>query len=88
MSRWGGDDGWGGEDEGWKLPGIPCPKCKKLRCVYNGNYFCKACDWALPDEVLTKAEMYWFGAAYLTVMRVMGRAPDLDQFEQIMTKGH
>lgn len=28
--------------------GVPCPSCGDP-IVYNGNYFCTICEWAMPD---------------------------------------
>lgn len=30
--------------------GQPCPRCNLLSVVYNGNYFCAECDWAMSDQ--------------------------------------
>lgn len=39
-----------GEYGGDHVKGIQCPKCKKETVVYNGNYFCLYCIWAMPEQ--------------------------------------
>lgn len=29
--------------------GEPCPKCRRKTIVYNGNYFCTHCNWAMGE---------------------------------------
>jgi hypothetical protein len=28
---------------------LPCPGCGLEKCVYNGNYYCTSCTWAMPE---------------------------------------
>jgi len=30
--------------------GAQCPECGNYRVVYNGNYFCECCDWAMDEN--------------------------------------
>lgn len=36
------------------VEGFTCPKCRRRRIVYNGNYFCEGmdegCNWALGER--------------------------------------
>ena len=29
--------------------GQTCPRCRRETVVYNGNYFCTLCDWAMGE---------------------------------------
>ena len=31
--------------------GQTCPRCHEYAVVYNGNYFCTRCDWAMSKDV-------------------------------------
>jgi len=31
--------------------GQVCPKCLAYEVVYNGNYFCMHCDWAMSRDI-------------------------------------
>lgn len=33
------------------VEGQACPGCHKTTVIYNGNYFCTACDWAMDEEL-------------------------------------
>ena len=33
------------------VKGQTCPKCLSFEVVYNGNYFCTHCDWAMGRDV-------------------------------------
>lgn len=75
------------DDEPWKLPSIPCPSCDELKIVYEGNYWCTSCDWALPErheKPLSRELLYWYSLAYMIVMDVMGNKPDLTAVDRIM----
>lgn len=77
--------------EGTWLPGIVCPKCGKVECEYEGNYYCSSCDWSLPDTEpgrrLTKSLRNWYALAYTTVMTVRGEKADPAVVERIMRLG-
>lgn len=30
--------------------GQACPKCRRYTVVYDGNYFCSACPWAMSES--------------------------------------
>jgi hypothetical protein len=32
------------------VKGQKCPACKREQVVYNGNYFCTNCDWAMGEQ--------------------------------------
>lgn len=79
--------------EGTWLPGIVCPKCGKVECEYEGNYYCASCDWVLPDHHgdnrrLIKSMRNWFALAYTTVMNVRGEKADPEVVERIMREGY
>lgn len=49
-----------------------CPECEG-QCVYNGNYFCIQCEWALPEYELLPSPSRewlhkWFEEAYASLM--------------------
>ena len=37
-------------DYGDPVIGVSCPKCGVGQVVYNGNYFCDTCKWAMKDR--------------------------------------
>ena len=30
--------------------GVKCPKCRQESVVYNGNYYCDSCEWAMEEN--------------------------------------
>jgi hypothetical protein len=34
----------------WRVRGEPCPRCHTENVVYNGNYYCEHCDWAMGEQ--------------------------------------
>jgi len=42
--------GWEVFSGGDPVAGQACPRCKNFSVVYNGNYFCKSCTWAMPER--------------------------------------
>ena len=36
--------------DGDVVKGVGCPKCKNGFVLYNGNYFCSDCNWAMPEK--------------------------------------
>ena len=41
-------------DRGDPVAGQACPRCQNFTVVYNGNYFCTHCTWAMPESGLPK----------------------------------
>jgi len=39
--------GW---ESGEHVVGVKCPKCKRKSILYNGNYFCGGCSWAMSER--------------------------------------
>ena len=35
---------------GTQVRGIDCPRCGEEDVLYNGNYFCAQCGWAMPEQ--------------------------------------
>jgi hypothetical protein len=73
------------------LFGVVCPGCNKNRIVYEGNYFCVGCGWALPDDhekKMTKSLRNWYALAYTTLMYQRGDKPDAHVVSRIMREGY
>lgn len=60
-----------------------CPMCSG-QCVYNGNYFCVECGWALPhgnpeaDRPNSRFLCEWSVEAYFSLMDFRGIEPQWD----------
>lgn len=64
-----------------------CPKCGDS-CVYNGNYFCTECDWALPihERVTPIEERIWFLEAIISLYAYrVTRGRELTNFQPLET---
>lgn len=60
-----------------------CPECGTQSLVYNGNYYCTNCDWALPHPTPSKFRVL-YKDMYVSLMRLRGKNPDKEIIQSIL----
>lgn len=71
------------------VKGVACPKCRRETVVYNGNYYCDECSWAMPEAETpsSRAIIKAYLLQRLTAAQEAGNAKEIERMSFYLISG-